>query len=99
VYSYLLILALVIFGAICGLMYSVFTMPMAPQRPILPGSKSNGTHVFQPTVLMISLDGFRADYMDRRITPNLERLRKTGVSPEYMKPSFPTITFPNVFLL
>jgi predicted AlkP superfamily pyrophosphatase or phosphodiesterase len=57
---------------------------------------SNGTHTFQPTVLIISLDGFRPNYIDVGVTPNLHRLRETGVAPEYMKPSFPSVTFPNV---
>jgi hypothetical protein len=58
--------------------------------------KSNGTHTFQPTVLIISLDGFRPDYIDVGVTPNLHLLREMGVAPEYMKPSFPSVTFPNV---
>ena len=57
---------------------------------------SNGTNDFQPTVLLISLDGFRPDYIDIGVTPNMHRLREIGVAPEYMKPSFPSVTFPNV---
>jgi predicted AlkP superfamily pyrophosphatase or phosphodiesterase len=67
-------------------------------RPKAPGvaTASNGTHTFQPTVLIISLDGFKPNYIDVGVTPNLHRLRETGVAPEYMKPSFPSVTFPNV---
>jgi len=56
---------------------------------------SNGTHTFQPTVLIVSLDGFRPNYIDRGLTPNLHQLSETGVAPEYMKPCFPSVTFPN----
>lgn len=50
-----------------------------------------------PTIL-ISIDGFRADYLDRGITPNLSRLAQLGVSAP-MTPSFPTKTFPNHYTL
>lgn len=36
----------------------------------------NGSHTFDATVIMISLDGFRADYLDRNITPALHKLGK-----------------------
>lgn len=55
---------------------------------------SNGTALFAPTTLIISLDGFRADFLQRGITPRLSALVKEGVSPLYMNPSFPSVTFP-----
>jgi predicted AlkP superfamily pyrophosphatase or phosphodiesterase len=35
---------------------------------------NNGTETYDATVIMISLDGFRADYLDRNNTPTLSRL-------------------------
>lgn len=35
---------------------------------------SNGTHQFAATVIVISFDGFRADYIDRGFTPNILQL-------------------------
>ncbi len=49
----------------------------------------------QPYVLLISLDGFRWDYAERGITPNLDRIKQEGVSALSFKPSFPSVTFPN----
>jgi len=49
----------------------------------------------KPTVILISLDGFRCDYADRFKTPTLNRLAREGVRATRMIPSFPTITFPN----
>lgn len=46
-------------------------------------------------VLLISLDGFRADYLDLGITPNLARIAADGVRAEWMNPAYPTLTFPN----
>jgi predicted AlkP superfamily pyrophosphatase or phosphodiesterase len=60
---------------------------------------SNGTALFAPTTIVISLDGFRADFLDRGLTPALNSLVANGVSPQYMNPSFPSVTFPNHFTL
>ncbi|SMR42653.1 unnamed protein product [Zymoseptoria tritici ST99CH_1A5] len=60
---------------------------------------SNGTHDFAPTTILISLDGFRADFVHRGITPALSQLILQGISPKYMMPSFPSLTFPNHFTL
>lgn len=55
---------------------------------------SNGTALFAPTTILISLDGFRADFLWRGLTPRLNAFVKEGVSPLYMNPSFPSVTFP-----
>ncbi|QIW96891.1 hypothetical protein AMS68_002409 [Peltaster fructicola] len=60
---------------------------------------SNGTSLFLPTTIIISLDGFRADFLQRNITPTLNAFIKDGVSPKYMLPSFPSVTFANHFTL
>jgi predicted AlkP superfamily pyrophosphatase or phosphodiesterase len=48
-----------------------------------------------PTVILISLDGFRADYITRGKTPTLEALAADGVRAERMIPVFPSVTMPN----
>ena len=52
----------------------------------------------QSVTILISIDGFRADYLDRGITPNLSALAARGTSAP-MQPSFPTKTFPNHYTL
>jgi predicted AlkP superfamily pyrophosphatase or phosphodiesterase len=52
-----------------------------------------------PTVILISIDGFRADYLDRGISPNLANLATHGVRAQWMSASFPTVTFPNHYTL
>lgn len=64
-----------------------------------PHLVSNGTALFAPTSIIISLDGFRADFLQRGITPKLNSMVKEGVSPKYMLPSFPSVTFPNHYTL
>ncbi len=49
----------------------------------------------RPYVILISLDGFRWDYLDRGLSPNLEFIRRHGVSALSLEPVFPTKTFPN----
>ena len=49
-------------------------------------------------VVLVSIDGFRADYLDLGVTPNLSRLAKTGAHGA-IRPSFPTKTFPNHYSL
>lgn len=48
----------------------------------------------EPITILISLDGFRPDYLQRGLTPNLAQLAAGGVKAE-MIPSFPSLTFPN----
>ncbi|OJD10102.1 hypothetical protein AJ78_08749 [Emergomyces pasteurianus Ep9510] len=60
---------------------------------------SNGTSIFPPTTILISLDGFRADFLNRGLTPTLNSFIANGISPAYMLPSFPSVTFPNHFTL
>jgi predicted AlkP superfamily pyrophosphatase or phosphodiesterase len=50
-------------------------------------------------VILISIDGFRADYLDRGVTPTLASLAASGVRADALRPSFPTLTFPNHYTL
>ncbi len=47
------------------------------------------------TTILISLDGFRYDYLDRGVTPTLAKIAKDGVRAAYLQPVFPSSTFPN----
>lgn len=52
-----------------------------------------------PRVLLISFDGFRADYVDRPGAVHLRRLAARGVRAERMIPAFPSKTFPNHYTI
>ncbi len=56
--------------------------PPAPPRPLV----------------LVSIDAFRADYLERGLTPNLNALAATGARGT-MRPSFPSLTFPNHYTL
>ncbi len=53
----------------------------------------------KPTVILISLDGFRYDYLDKFAPPQMNALARDGVRAKWMIPSFPTKTFPNHYAI
>ncbi|TBU27147.1 Phosphodiest-domain-containing protein [Dichomitus squalens] len=63
------------------------------------GLLSNGTHDFKKTAIIVSIDGLRADYLDRNLTPHLLAISKDGLRAKSMQPVFPTLTFPNHWAL
>ncbi|KIW62337.1 hypothetical protein PV04_10518 [Phialophora macrospora] len=99
----LALICLAIVGLFVGLLYGAHKASsnkhkLAPTEHRLT-RYNNGTHIFRPTTILISLDGFRADFLNRNITPALKAFIASGVSPKYMLPSFPSVTFPNHFTL
>lgn len=67
-----------------------FSLSLFAQQPIKD---------LKPTVILISLDGFRYDYLDKFSPPTLNKLAKNGVRAKWMIPSFPTKTFPNHYTI
>jgi predicted AlkP superfamily pyrophosphatase or phosphodiesterase len=63
------------------------------------GPPPRATDAVSGPVILISIDGFRADYFDRGLTPTLAALAKDGVRAQALKPAFPTLTFPNHYTL
>jgi len=51
------------------------------------------------TLLLISVDGLRADYLGRGLTPYLDALGREGVQAQWMNPSYPSLTFPNHYTI
>jgi predicted AlkP superfamily pyrophosphatase or phosphodiesterase len=52
-----------------------------------------------PILLLVSLDGFRWDYLDRGVSPNLSALATRGVRAKDLIPSFPSLTYPNHYTI
>jgi predicted AlkP superfamily pyrophosphatase or phosphodiesterase len=50
-------------------------------------------------LILVSIDGYRADYLDRGLSPNLAALAHDGVRAQALKPAFPTLTFPNHYTI
>ena len=53
----------------------------------------------QPTVILVSYDGFRWDYMEKVHTPNLNFIASNGIKAKHLLNTFVTKTFPNHFTL
>lgn len=53
----------------------------------------------KPTVILISLDGFRYDYLDKYKPRILNQLANEGVRAKWMTPAFPSKTFPNHYTI
>lgn len=53
----------------------------------------------KPYLILISLDGFRWDYVEKYHPPNLSSFIENGVKAESLIPSFPTKTFPNHYTI
>jgi predicted AlkP superfamily pyrophosphatase or phosphodiesterase len=54
------------------------------------------TQQAKPYVVLVSLDGFRYDYMKKYSAPNIAAMATRGASaPDGMIPSYPSTTFPN----
>lgn len=72
--------------------------PADPQAPT--GGRNAQRWLDAPIVVLVSLDGFAADYVERFAPPTLTALARRGVwAPEGMIPAFPTKTFPNHYSL
>jgi len=79
-----------IFGLVLALGACATTPPVTSKPPATP----------PPVTILISIDGFRPDYLTPEKAPTLWRLAQEGaVAPKGMKPSFPSVTFPNHYTL
>ena len=79
------------FALLLGLLLAACVVSPAFAKP--PHHKAGAA-----PLILISIDGFRPDYLDRGITPNLSALARGGVRGA-MHPSFPSLTFPNHYTL
>ncbi len=81
-------------AALAAVLQACATVPVAAPPPaVAPAAEQRA-----PVTILVSIDGFRSDYLDRGVTPNLSRLAAGGVT-GIMHPSFPSKTFPNHWTL
>jgi predicted AlkP superfamily pyrophosphatase or phosphodiesterase len=72
--------------------------PLTPAADAPAPALPNVAEQRPPVTILVSIDGFRADYLSRGATPVLARLARSGAT-GVMRPSFPSITFPNHWTL
>lgn len=80
----------------CGIALAQDVTPVI-HVPNAPNTESQQRRHY---VVLVSLDGFRYDYAGKFGAPNLEAMAAAGAStPEGMRPSYPSVTFPNHYTL
>jgi predicted AlkP superfamily pyrophosphatase or phosphodiesterase len=75
------------------LLFIVCGLAACATHPAMHGAEA------RRAVLLVSIDGYRADYFQRGQTPTLAAMARDGVRAEAMQPSFPSLTFPNHYTL
>jgi predicted AlkP superfamily pyrophosphatase or phosphodiesterase len=79
-------------GILCTVLLALtFGSNSAARAPLIQPAR--------PIVILISLDGWRWDYIDRFKPPVLSRLAAAGVRAEGLIPIFPSKTFPNHYTM
>jgi predicted AlkP superfamily pyrophosphatase or phosphodiesterase len=64
-------------------------------QKIIEGRKNDKSQLNKPYVILISADGFRADFTELYDATFLKSVAQNGVRAKFMTPSFPSLTFPN----
>ncbi|HEY2048018.1 MAG TPA: ectonucleotide pyrophosphatase/phosphodiesterase [Caulobacteraceae bacterium] len=77
---------------------AALTMALTPPPKTTPHAAAPAAAT-RPLLLVISIDGFRAGYLERGLTPNLAELARAGVRAQAMRPAFPSVTSPNHYTL
>lgn len=87
-------------GLLCCLWLLLIGMPVAADAGREPAGAAADDAPAAPAgpVLLVSIDGFHPRYLERGHTPRLQALAEAGVQ-AVMRPSFPTMTFPNHYTL
>lgn len=86
-YGLLLSMILVIGG--------VFTV-QAQEKQLIVENRHNEVHQLgKPYVILVSLDGFRYDYIEQYGVKFLSSMGQSGTRAESLIPSYPSVTFPN----
>jgi predicted AlkP superfamily pyrophosphatase or phosphodiesterase len=67
-------------------------------KPVTPITNSKEA-LKKPYLILVSLDGFRWDYVSKYKPPHLSNFIKTGVKATSLIPSFPSKTFPNHYTI
>jgi predicted AlkP superfamily pyrophosphatase or phosphodiesterase len=84
------------------LIICIFTLPSCKSSSHDTGSTptiNSITSLEKPYVILVSLDGFRWDYVEKYKPPHLSKFIHNGVKAQSLIPSFPSKTFPNHYTI
>src|SRR5581483_9812764 len=75
---------------------AVTLLSLAPGYPVWSAGSDRPPH---PSLILVSIDGYRADYLDRSYSPVLASLADEGVRAKGLRPVYPSITYPNHYTI
>ena len=81
-----------------GVLVVLAALGCRPAAP-LPADHTADSAADRAIVILVSIDGWRWDYLERFAPPTLSRLAAEGVRAEGLIPQFPSKTFPNHYTL
>lgn len=92
-------LRLLLFSLPLAAALSISSAAASPDADSRGSGGTNATADRHPYLILVSIDGFRWDYLNQHAGPALERLVANGLRAESMRPVFPTLTFPNHYTI
>lgn len=100
---FLSLIASLIFCAVIGAcqtpsdrsMASVVQSPNSGMMIYNPSAENSQATLAKPYLVLVSIDGFRWDYLKKFSPPHLKQLAAGGVQAESLRPAYPSKTFPN----
>ena len=88
-----------LFSIVFSMLFIVQLTAQDTTQQIIKGRTNSKSAQKKPYVILISADGFRYDLADKYHATHLQALRSQGVEAAYMKPSYPSVTFPNHYTI
>jgi predicted AlkP superfamily pyrophosphatase or phosphodiesterase len=82
--------------------FQIFVLSLKAQdttQQITKGRTNSVDQMNKPYVILISADGFRADFAEKYQAKFLLAASQKGVRADYMTPSYPSVTFPNHYTI
>lgn len=76
----------------CSAKISVFLLILGDFGSAVLGAPAKSV---EPALLVVSFDGFRAEYLRRNLTPHLSKFLDEGTSAAHLLSVFPTKTYVN----
>lgn len=87
----------VFFRKVCTLVFIPLAIILHPIGTL--ADKNSESQIKKSYVILVSIDGFRHDYIEKYKPKNLTEIKTKGVSAKSLIPVFPTKTFPNHYTL
>ena len=81
------------------LVATIVTLGACAPRAAVPRASDARASTSRPYVVMVSLDAFRHDFIERYRPPALERLAARGIMARALIPPFPSKTFPSHYTI